>query len=313
MIPLQISDILTMHESYTAEQSCGDILGDAFLMRSNPLYKNIKAFALGIGCKYVEAWPQYMLMPFYELNKIVATKTIPYVPSRRVLEEVERQRPGVLNSQDLQIPESYHLHEAAHVIADHLFQKFEPVKTREEKILKSLLCESFANTVDALACLPADNDMHLFFLKQNCYMYPRKSYIDMLSRLVKSVGPRCTFMLTLMAYLHSNFLHKSFSKSDMKTWIDRSGAGADLGANGKVTKDCEALVRMAEKLDPQFRISTTQVYLKLEGYDGDALEVLDFPFMDIFEKNKVFRQVAEAMADAAGFGTVAARQTARPL
>ncbi len=291
---MEISAVLAIHNSHQAEFSHSDILGDAFLMRSNSVYLNIKRFAVKIGCKYAEAWPQYLLLPFHELGKIVATKTIPYVPSGRMLQELENKRPGALTTDDLKMPESYHLHEAAHVIADHLFAGVR-VEKPQEKILKAILCESFANTVDALACVPAVNETHRYFLEHNCYMHPDPENMGIMSRLTTGLGERCVFMLTLFAYVNANFLRETFSPDLVKELAQRYAPGRELSP--ELIKDCEALGEMGEKLDPQFRVQTTQMYLKMEGYDGEIFELLNFPYLKIFAVRPEFRAVTEAMAD----------------
>jgi hypothetical protein len=296
---LQISDVLSIHELYSNEVSNrelvhADILGDAFLLQKNLVYRKIKKQALDIGCTYTEAWTEYLLMPFQQLKDIVADKKIPYVPSAKLLRSIERQREGMLAVDDLAIPESYHLHEAAHVIAEDCFRNAELNRT-EEKILKAIICESFANTVDALACAYVDDEVHEFFLKQNCYMHPDRKYIRLMSGLNQRHGPRFVFILTLFGYLHANFLKEGISKVFLKRLIAESLPGIKISE--KIQSESEALIKMAAKLDPQFRVQTTQVYLNLEGYGGDVHKVLDFDFIKVFSENPQFSKASEAMGD----------------
>ncbi len=291
---MQISEVLAIHKSHSADQSHADILGDAFLMQTNPVYRNIKVFALKIGSIYMEAWPQYLLLPFHELNTIVANKTIPYVANGRMLQQVENKRPNVLTTEDLRMPESYHLHEAAHVIAEHFF-KAVTFTTPQEKILRAIVSESFANTVDALACVPATTEMHRFFLEHNCYMHPDQENMDVMSRLQQGLGPRATFMLTLFAYVYANFLRETFSPDVIQQLVKRYAPDQKL--TDELLKYCEKLGQIGEKLDPQFRVQTTEMYLKMEGYDGEIFELLNFPFMQVYAANENFRNVTEALCE----------------
>ncbi len=283
MNAILISEVLALHNSHSTECMHSDILGDAFLIKENRVYRNIKTKALQIGCRYSEAWPQYLSLPFHELNKIIAEKNIPYVPSARMLQEIENKRAHTFTTDQLQAPESYHLHEAAHVIADSLFRNIN-LKTREEKILKAILCESFANTVDALACVYATTEIHQYFLVHNCYMNPDKEDLDAMLNLIERHGFKHTFMLVLIGYLHSNFMRQEFSQDLIQEIIGENSA------------DTDAIVQMCEKLDPLFRVQTTEMYLQLEGYDGEVFEILDFPFMQILKQNADFRLVTESMA-----------------
>lgn len=278
-----IHDILAFHHAQTAPLAHVDILGDAFLLRENRIYRNIKRAAVEMGCQYKEAWPQYLSLPFHELNKIVETKTIPYIPHARMLQNIENKRERFFTTDHLQMPESVHMHEAAHVIAENLFSNV-PFKSSQEKILKTMLCESFANTVDALACVDATDEMHQYFLVHNCYMNPDKEDLEALIRLIQDIGFKSSFMLILFGYLHSNFLHAALSQNTVKEFI------------GVSSPDTEIVVAMCEKLDPQFRVQTTEMYLRLEGYDGEVFDILDFPFMNLWRENLHFLRANESMS-----------------
>lgn len=289
-----ISDLLDLHNSHRLADGHPDILGDPYLMQNNSVYRNIKKQALAIGCKYSEANINYLVLPFHSLGEILSTKTIPFVPGARLLRNIESQRAGVLTTQDLTLPESHHLHEAAHVIAEHFFKDLD-VSDQQIKILKSIVCESFANSVDLMAWLPVESEEHSFFLQQNCYMHPTPRNIAVLHRLIKDMGSRFTFMFTMLAYIHANFLLENISSRLIHDLAARYAPEVSLSE--KVLKDCEALMKLAEKLDPLFRIQTTQMYFKLEGLEGEIYELLNFSFMKIFETNPHFRRATESMAD----------------
>lgn len=277
-----ISEVLRLHNAPAQGAFHPDILGDSFLMRENCIYRNVKNMAVTIGCQYTEAWPQYLALPFHELNNIVATKKIPYIPSARMLQEIEAKRANTFTTDNLQMPESFHMHEAAHVIAEHVFRDM-PLKTPQEKIFKTILCESFANTVDALACTEAKDELHQYFLMQNCYMNPDKEDLDAMIRLIAKIGFIATFKLIVIGYTHSNFLHAALSRATTEQWI------------GKAPADTEIISAMCEKLDPQFRVQTTEMYLRLEGYDGEVFDILDFPFMQILAERKDFVTAIESL------------------
>jgi len=289
------SDVLDIHDSYSLEKGHGDILGDGYLMQSNAIYRNVKTFAVKIGAKFVEAYPEYLLLPFHELPRIVEHKKIPYIPAARLMKNVERDHPGVFATQDMPMPESYHMHEAAHVIAEY-FLKEVSLNGPQEKILKLILAESFANTVDALACVAASDDIHRFFLKQNCYMHPRQNVSQALGALTKDAGFRFTFMLTLFTYVHANFLTKPVPKKMVQELFARHASNKKL--NAKLQKHIQTVRGIGEHLDPLFRVTTTGNYLKQQGFEGDIQDLLDFPFMTVFAANRGFNQATEAMSDA---------------
>jgi len=270
-----------------------DILGDPFLMLHNPVYRQVKTQALRMGCQYREAWPEYLLLPFFQLKKIVASKTIPYVPNARLARELEQEKPGLLNLQNFNVPESYHLHESAHVIADALFAQV-PLGGAEERILKALSCESFANTVDALVFLAADSETHQNLVQLSSYMRPDPEDIAVLSRLHRELGSRATFLLTFFAYLSANFLGDGFSEESVNSIATLYLGGEKLSARQK--EDALQIGQMAEKLDPLFRVQTTEVYFKFEGIEGDLHDVLNFSFMRMFNARPDLAKIPEQMA-----------------
>ena len=294
MQTILISELLSQHQARRAEVSHPDILGDPFLMRENSVYRSVKNCALEIGCQFVEAWPQYLVLPFHELSKIIQTKTIPYVPSAQMLADIDRRNPNVFSSDDVQPPESHHLHEAAHVIAEHHFAKVS-LKTDQEKILKSILCESFANTVDVLAYLPAESEMHQYLLSHNSYMKPLDEEMELIRRLQDHLGLRGLAVLTLFSYLSSNFLIETFVAPTISKILNRFVP--EVAITPQILADCEALGVMCERLDPLFRVQTTELYFKGEGFQGNVYELLNFPFMKVFEDNKDFGKAVESLID----------------
>lgn len=272
---MKISQLLALHESYTADHSHADILGDPFLLKNNFVYRNLKSQALKIGGVFKEAWPQYLVMPFAQLTEIVSTQTIPYVPSAKYLRSIENKRANTLTTDDLTLPVSYHMHEAAHVIAEDIF-KAHTFETREEQILRTLMCESFANSVDAFAWLAVGEDEpHAVFLQPNCYMRPSENYLTALSALAHDVGPRRAFELILLSYIFANFL--------------REEGPQELFPHPGVWE-------MADSLDLHFREQTTQMHLNLEGHDGDVYNLTDFDFMKIMTSDARFLAATRAMS-----------------
>lgn len=288
------TDVLDVHDSFASEVSHADILGDAFLMESNSIYRNVKAFSLRIGCSYVEAYPEYLLLPFHELPKIVEKKSIPFVPGARLMRNVEAGRPGVFSTDDVPMPESYHMHEAAHVIAEH-FLKEVKVSGQQQEILKSMLAESFANTVDALASAQATDEIHHYFIKQNSYMHPQKKTKQAMTGLIESMGFRFTFMLVYFTYLQANFLTKPLSKKSVQELCERYAP--DVKVNAKLQKDIRTVCETGEKLDMLFRVTTTGNYFKQQGFKGDIQDLLDFPFMKIIAGNKAYGEAIESLAE----------------
>jgi hypothetical protein len=288
------SDILDVHNSCQPHHSHSDILGDGFLIQNNPVYRKIKENSLKIGCQYVEAYVDYLLLPFFELPSLVKHKKIPYVPAAKLMKKVEQDHPGVFTNEDVPLPESYHLHESSHLIAEHVLKKIN-LNMPQEKILKTMMAESFANTVDALVGSFAQDDLHLYFVKQNSYMHPQKKFIQALNETTKSDNFKTTFMLTFFSYLRANFLTSPLSKSAIQDLIKTYGSKSKKSP--RVNKNIHLIRDMGEKLDPLFRYKTTANYFKQMGFDDNVEDLLDFDFMKVFESHPHWKLAVETLSD----------------
>lgn len=290
---MYFSDILDVHNNCRPKGFHRDILGDGFLLESNPIYRKIKTQAVKIGAKYIEAYPDYLLMPFQELPVILKHKKIPYVPSARLIKKIEQSRPGVFSTDDMPIPESYHLHESSHVVAEYYLKKIS-LRSPQDLILKTILAESFANTVDALVCTFASDDIHWFFVKQNSYMHPQKKIIKAMNELTEALGCQFTFMLTFFTYVHANFLASPLSNKAVQELVSRYAQVKKI--NLKHQKNIRTVCQIGEDLDPLFRYQTTANYFKQMGFDEEVESLLYFKFMDIFDCQTGWRKALESLS-----------------
>lgn len=295
MQTLLLKDVLETAAAAQADGAILDIFGDAYLIQNNEIYRRVRHRSVELGCKYSEATTQYLVYPLFELHKIVETKNIPYVPGYRLLSNIEVSRPGLFTTEDAPLPESHHLHEAAHIIAADCFEGAR-FTSSQQRILRDVLCESFANTVDALACLPAaDDELHQFFLRPNCYMAPHEDDLALMLELRKKVGARCYFVLTLFSYVYSNFLLEVFLKPTVVDIVSRYAPQVTL--DDELLDQIEHLGKIGDQLDQQFRVTTTGLYLRIEGHGDQLFELLNFDFMKAFNEHPSFQKAVDKMAD----------------
>lgn len=267
---MNFRELLNEHNNVQVKGSHTEILGDAFLLKNNPIYSQVRTKAQNLGVKLIEADAEYLLMPFHQLDKIVASKEVPFIPHGRLMKKVEDTHPGVFGLEHMPIPESYHMHESAHVIAHEACAKLK-LTTPQDRILKAILCESFANTVDALACGYADSDIHRTFLKFNCYMQPTEEAFEIISRVREAFGGEYVAKMILLSYIHANFL--------------RDEVPLELLEAGMNDEDCIALSTIGQELDVQFREQTTANYFRLDGIQGEHSDLLNFDFMTLLRRS----------------------------
>lgn len=293
MQTLLLKDVLETASAASQEGAIADIFGDAYLLENNPVYRRIREVSLELGCKYSEASAQYLVYPLFELHKIIETKNIPYVAGARMLAAIEALRPGLFTTEDAALPESHHMHEAAHIIAANAFEGAR-FTSDQQRILRDVLCESFANTVDALACLPAvDDELHQFFLRPNCYMAPHEDDLALMLSLREKLGAKCYFVLTLFSYVYSNFMLEVFLKPTVVEIVSRYAP--EVLIDDQLLREIEHLGRIGDQLDHQFRVTTTGLFLRIEGHGDELFELLNFDFMKTFADHPSFQKAVDKM------------------
>lgn len=278
---MRFQEIIKVHNQAKADGSHSDILGDAYLLSVNPTYRRIRLAAANLGVVLEEATAKYLLMPFQQLDNIVASKVVPYIPHARLMAEVESKAVGHFALEQMPIPESYHMHESAHVIANISCAEIDAT-SKQDRIVKAILCESFANTTDAMACGFADSEVHRLILKLNCYMDPTEDVYDVMSSVREVHGEAYTARLVLISYIYANFL--------------RAEVPAEMLGAGMGSEECQMLSTIGQQLDPVFREQTTQNYFNLRGIQGEAADLVNFDFYKQLQR-KDFSQAFDALVD----------------
>lgn len=286
------NEALKIHRSVTVEHSHSDILGDAFLLANNRLYRQIRLQTIDLDVTLAEASLEYLLMPFNQLDLIVSTKRVPFVPNARLMTEIESKHPGVFDLQQMPIPESYQLHESAHIIADHCCANV-AVQTREDKILKSILCESFANTVDAMVCAYATSEVHQLFLRLNCYTVQITATREQIKNVRESFGKTFTARLIVLSYVFANFLKEEVPPDVIEALITEFGKPYSKPTE-EALKDCTTLSLIGQKLDTLFRVQTASNYFQLQGFRDEIYDLLNFDFAKLL-KRKDFSEAFDSM------------------
>jgi hypothetical protein len=297
---MKIKELLSVHSSYQHPDGIPDILGDSFLLTENLVYRNIRQVALGWGCELVEASPDYLTNSFSQLPQIINDKKIPYKRSLAAYLSVEQRRPNNLFVEDM--PErlvSYHFHECTHVIAENLFDDLD-LKSQNEKILKILISESFANAVESIANVFTHSKAHEMFYMHNSYIQGGQDNRLIKNNLLEKIGMKALFKLTFYSYLCSNFLYKTYPYENFLKLT--SFIFGSQKVPQKTLKDCHKLFLLGIKLSVTFKIHTAQFYFTCEGYDGDIFDLLNFNFLKIIKKDEHLLRVIDKMSDLVEFG-----------
>lgn len=297
-----IQTILDLDAAERPSGTIKNVLGDGLLLNRNPVYRNIRQAARARGFSFVKSWPEYASGSLMELERIIDRRQIPLRYNRPLLETLNARSVRPLRLNELPGPiHSYHLHEAAHCIAEDVCKNIKP-RTKSEKILKAFICESFANAAEAMACAFTDSDEHEFFLHLNSYMHDPPLVRRRKARMVRELGLEASFLIIMISYLHSNFLYEELSLPVARHAL--KFAAPEHKASRDELIRIKRVMDVAMNLSIDFRVKTNSFYLACQGVDGDLLDLLDFNFLKIIESSprwgQPFRELAKIVAGAAG-------------
>lgn len=246
------------------------------------MYGIIRAKALKAGVRFSnQPNASYNVLSLAQLNEILKTKTVPYLPNVGVLEALEKKIPRLTDWDDIvdNFKGTHVFHESCHLVAQTF--SVNPDASEEQRILTMLLEESFANACELLSILDADDQVHRVFLELNSYVYMIDDRAGLL-QTSREIGRGALLTFMLLAYLHANFLRPP-SEKDFERCFALASPNRPLDAKHK--KALRALSKIAFKLNPRFREVTTRFYLKLNGFKTDVASLGRFDFLGVMESS----------------------------
>lgn len=277
---MKLKETLRRHDGAKAPGGLKAVLGDSYLLRENPMYRRTRDLARAAGFRFVPAWDSYRRAPLFELGAILRKKTIPYNETVPTLRRLAREHGVDDPMEDVPVNlTGYQFHESAHGICDAAFASFRPRGGRE-KILIALLGESYANATESMAVTFVDDDVHRFFFEQNSYLYADERRTRERRRAARAWGAEGLFRLLWLSYLYSNFLVDDLKRSELEGVL-RFALGKPALTKTDVALGT-ALFRDAYELNPDFRLKTARLFLRLLGVKGDVRRLLDFDFSGVF-------------------------------
>jgi len=273
------------------------VVGDAYLLKHNPIYQGVRKLSVRYGYEYVPAWPAYYAMPMNQLDLIVKKKRIPTIENRMLFEKIDQKMAQRCNLGDIPLEMSgHHMHEAAHGIAAHISRKIK-CTTDRDRILRSLISESYANALEALSNTFCKTKTHQTFLALNSYIVDSEVLQRRKQRVLAALGIRNLFVVILYSYICSNFLVKSAPLRRTLQVLRKFGYSGSFSSTQK--RDLKAIFDEGLRLNLQFRAHTTTFYLRHEGIAvrGGILKSLDFDFLEIIEHQKPWRSFVENLVE----------------
>lgn len=279
---MKLANLLQKHSEAIAQSALSQNLGDSFLLTHNTIYKQIRLKALDLGFRYsTEVSEDYTAFPMGQLENILQEKIIPYVNNVTPLQKLNKKTASSLEWNHVvdNLKPNYLFHESCHAVSRSFVPKIKSNKFKSQ-LTTTLIEESFANTCEFFAISEAHDQVHRIFLEVNSYftIFEDRS---LLKKIIEQNGKASVFKFMLLCYLHSNFLNEKLEDKDFKRIIEL----AHLESQAEI-KILKSLAKNAFALNPRFRYTTTEMYMRLNGVTQSVTEVVDFDYLQLIKDDK---------------------------
>lgn len=291
---LTVFEILNLHHSYKNSSVLEKSIGDGFLFKNNPLYKNIRNEFLKFGYTYTtEDFCYYVAMPFLSLSEILKHKKVPYFNNITPLEIIENTHPKKFKCEEIIKPKTNHvLHESAHCIAEEYLKKINfkiDFLSKEQTLtLQMIMAESFANTTESICNFWNTTPEQQLFFEMNSYIIHYKKISQALKETVALIGFKNSFELIYISYLCSNCLMNEVSQSQFNKMISVYFNPITTEIILK-NKSCLKIFNHAFELSMDFRLQTTGFYCQMAGLKADLFKLVDIDLILLFSKTTVIQ------------------------
>jgi hypothetical protein len=292
-IPLK--EVMAVHRQFQPLGSLPDNVGDGFLCATNPVYRSIRKEFLKRGFRYsLKDQPDYYAFPLMSLDDAIARGVVPYRKNFPWLEILEKKAPGKFTLTELKKSElqfNYLFHESAHFIAHSvLFGKTAPaaVPKNADSLLKILIGEAMANTVECVAAIFAEGEIGGYFLDANCHFRTNEQESAALIKLVQKIGLRRLAKAVMASFLYANYMYERLDAKEKNLIAELVEVKASVIAPA---------IRVGFELSEIFRTNTTHLHLLKMGFPADLQILIQFdPVKKLLGDKKLgvkFNELAE--------------------
>lgn len=279
---MKLAAVLDKHSEFSVSGQLNDSLGDGFLLQHNTLYRQIRHRVLDLGFTFsTEMSADDLAFPMGQLENILARKVIPYFNNVEPLKRLNSRASLNLMWDHVvdNLKANYVFHESCHGVARSLGQKVKG-DDLQTKIVKILIEESFANSCEFFAMAEAHDLFHRTFLEVNSYFTVFEDRTN-LKKCLERMEPKFVFKMMLLCYLHSHFLNEDLNDQSFKRILLMS----NLNQASEI-KSLKSLAKNVFVLNPRFRYTTNEMYLRLSGIQQPVASVLNFDYLQKISQDK---------------------------
>ena len=287
--PMKVDNLLSKHDAFKTPQGLKNSLGDDFLLKNNSLFYTVRLKTLDLGFEFSEDFnPSYLSLPMAQLESILESKKIPYSDNVSALKKLNQNTGKNLEWDHIVdgLKANYVFHESCHALARNTSRNLKINTSQlQNKIVTILIEESFANACEFLLIAEAHDVPHRLFLEKNSYFTVFEDRTHLKNAIDKfSLG--AVFQFMLFCYLHSNFLREQLTENDFKKILSL----CDFKTVPEI-KVLKSLAQNAFALNPRFRYTTTEMYLRLNGLPMKVTEALNFDCFSVIASNQELKRL----------------------
>ncbi len=290
---MKLSSMLLKH--FEAPQAgLASNFGDSFLIQNVGIYEAVRKKSLSLGFTYSDKPDaNYLAFPMSQLENLMATKIIPYIDNVTALKALNLKA-GELEWDHVvdNLKPNFVFHESCHAIAHSLRQNVK-MTDLQVRLTALLIEESFANTCEFFAIADASDPACRNFLEVNSYFTAFEDRTHLKKAIEKSGAVR-VFKFLLLGYVHSNFLNEKMADTDLKNILEVANLkNADTAALKSLVKNCF-------NLNPRFRYTTTEMYLRVNGVNTPVEQALDFDYLQLIKNKPELSELITSLSEIAG-------------
>jgi hypothetical protein len=288
---VMLKQLLAEHRRYASRTPLATSLGDGYLYTHNTQFRNIRDWVWQLGFRFTsDDYCDYRALPLAALPTILRERRMVYIDNATPLGRVERASPGVFPAEmGIRAISNAVLHESMHCIAERVLPR---AKTTRELVLRALLAESVATTVDAFGAAYVQDDVHRILHNYNSFysLAPAAPFRAILRRALRAHGEVACFKVLLFSHLYSSFLFRSVARSELRRIRGLVGVYDERHM-------LPLLASHVDRVNRDFRIRVAEFYFHhVHRIRKSIFSLVDFDFVqaitDSAETSRAIDQIA---------------------
>ncbi len=268
------------------------------------MFRAVRDAAISGGCTFTTDDPEgYFAWPLVSLPRILASRRIPYRRTRTAFAALEAARPGFFKTSDAEAIEpqvNAVLHEAAHCVADRLWEDAAPIPVGLSKthatVLRYALGEAFANAseLSAMAFVPSPEAAWL--LAFNSYWAHLPPMPPAWKALKRAIGAEATATWLLLCFLTSNLCRERLTAPLRRQLLALASIDAGATKAHAVAQALDYLAAEALNLNINFRRHTSRIFFASLGLAPDIGKLTGFDFGVAIQETPALKALIDRLA-----------------